>query len=81
MTDAPSCSRCQSTGPALLPARYAVVPDGISASIPGWATPQTAFPKGEGYSYWTSRKSTTTTSWKAGSPLPGPPHSGSRVPP
>ncbi|MFD3247999.1 T6SS effector BTH_I2691 family protein [Rahnella aquatilis] len=51
MTDAPSCSRCQSTGPTLLPARYAVVPDGISASIPGWATPQTAFPKGEGYSY------------------------------
>lgn len=51
MTDASPCSRCQSTGPTLLPARYAVVPYGISASIPGWATPQTAFPEGEGYSY------------------------------
>lgn len=28
------CSHCQISGPAILPVRYAVVPAGLSASVP-----------------------------------------------
>jgi hypothetical protein len=45
------CTRCASTGPALLPVRYAVVTDNIRSGIPGWATPASPFPQGEGYDY------------------------------
>lgn len=45
------CPHCQISGPAILPVRYAVVPAGVSATIPVWATPATPFPEGEGYSY------------------------------
>ncbi|MDH2067437.1 T6SS effector BTH_I2691 family protein [Pantoea sp. GD03673] len=45
------CTRCASIGPALLPARYAVVTDNIRSGIPGWATPATQFPHAEGYDY------------------------------
>ncbi|HAU5564077.1 TPA: hypothetical protein JD264_09745 [Serratia fonticola] len=45
------CTRCASTGPALLPVRYTVVTDNIRSGIPGWATPATPFPKAEGYDY------------------------------
>jgi len=45
------CTRCASIGPALLPARYAVVTDNIRSGIPGWATPAAPFPQAEGYDY------------------------------
>lgn len=45
------CTLCASTGPALLPARYAAVTDNIRAGIPGWATPAAPFPQAEGYDY------------------------------
>jgi len=31
--------------------RYAVVPAGLSASVPAWAKPDTPFPEGDGYDY------------------------------
>ncbi|SUG53050.1 Uncharacterised protein [Salmonella enterica subsp. diarizonae] len=45
------CSHCQISGPAILPVRYAVVPAGLSASVPAWAKPDTPFPTGDGYDY------------------------------
>ncbi|KEY59310.1 T6SS effector BTH_I2691 family protein [Serratia sp. DD3] len=46
------CTRCQPCGPALLPVRYAVIPDTISPKLPAWAQPETPFPvKTEGYDY------------------------------
>lgn len=45
------CSHCQISGPAILPVRYAVVPAGLSASVPAWAKPDTPFPIGDGYDY------------------------------
>ncbi|ECR8418932.1 hypothetical protein F2D83_23370 [Salmonella enterica] len=45
------CSHCQISGPAILPVRYAVVPAGLSASLPAWAKPDTPFPTGDGYDY------------------------------
>lgn len=50
-TEQNPCPHCQISGPAILPVRYAVAPAGVSASIPAWATPQTTFPEGEGYTY------------------------------
>ena len=45
------CPHCQISGPAILPVRYAVVPAGLSASVPAWAKPDTPFPTGDGYDY------------------------------
>ncbi|ELY4574230.1 hypothetical protein SMZ97_001838 [Cronobacter turicensis] len=45
------CSHCQISGPAILPVRYAVVPAGLSASVPAWAKPDTPFPTSDGYDY------------------------------
>ncbi|HBC82874.1 MAG TPA: hypothetical protein DC012_13165, partial [Escherichia sp.] len=45
------CPHCQISGPAILPVRYAVVPAGLSASVPAWAKPDTPFPEGDGYDY------------------------------
>ncbi|WP_289991801.1 T6SS effector BTH_I2691 family protein [Photorhabdus laumondii] len=43
------CWTCESTGPALLPVRYTVVPDDVSETLPAWAeTPEPAAP---GYHY------------------------------
>ncbi|QXF35590.1 hypothetical protein CE143_22175 [Photorhabdus luminescens] len=43
------CWTCESTGPALLPVRYTVVPDDVSETLPVWAeTPEPAAP---GYHY------------------------------
>lgn len=46
------CSRCQATGPAILPVRYAVAPKDIPASIPDWAKPHTPFPESNEYTYF-----------------------------
>lgn len=45
------CPHCQISGPAILPVRYAVVPAGLSASVPAWAKPDMPFPEGDGYDY------------------------------
>ncbi|MCS2153235.1 hypothetical protein MUU49_11735 [Scandinavium goeteborgense] len=45
------CSVCLNTGPVLMPVRYAIVPDRISQTLPGWATPATPFPALSGYHY------------------------------
>lgn len=45
------CPHCQISGPAILPVRYAVVPAGLSASVPAWAKPDILFPEGDGYDY------------------------------
>lgn len=45
------CPHCQISGPAIIPVRYAVVPAGLSASVPAWAKPDTPFPTGDGYDY------------------------------
>lgn len=46
------CSRCQATGPAILPVRYAVVTDKVQLSLPAWASPAIKFPDaGEGFRY------------------------------
>ncbi|WP_337264549.1 MULTISPECIES: T6SS effector BTH_I2691 family protein [unclassified Serratia (in: enterobacteria)] len=45
------CTRCQPCGPAILPVRYAAIPETISPKLPGWATPETPFPKTGGYDY------------------------------
>ncbi|MEA9393068.1 T6SS effector BTH_I2691 family protein [Acerihabitans sp. TG2] len=45
------CSRCQPCGPALLPVRYAAIPETILPKLPGWATPETPLPKSEEYDY------------------------------
>ncbi|AXG44462.1 hypothetical protein J8V43_11170 [Photorhabdus laumondii] len=43
------CWTCESSGPALLPVRYTVVPDDVSETLPAWAeTPEPAAP---GYHY------------------------------
>ncbi|CAQ85917.1 MULTISPECIES: T6SS effector BTH_I2691 family protein [Photorhabdus] len=43
------CPTCESTGPALLPVRYSVVPDRVVETLPKWAeTPEPAAP---GYHY------------------------------
>lgn len=43
---------CMAQGPALLPVRYAVVPDSITGTLPEWATPLTEdYPKQKGYHY------------------------------
>ncbi|WP_445493467.1 T6SS effector BTH_I2691 family protein [Photorhabdus sp. SF281] len=44
-----SCDMCQSTGPALLPVRYSVVPDSLHETLPEWA--ETSFPAAKGYHY------------------------------
>ncbi|MEA9393586.1 T6SS effector BTH_I2691 family protein [Acerihabitans sp. TG2] len=49
--DMNNCPMCASTGPALLPARYAVVTDNITTGIPSWARPQNCFPQAKGYDY------------------------------
>ncbi|MFG6654892.1 T6SS effector BTH_I2691 family protein [Scandinavium sp. M-37] len=45
------CSVCLNTGPVLMPVRYAIVPDRISQTLPGWAAPATPFPALSGYHY------------------------------
>jgi hypothetical protein len=47
----PTCTICQTTGPVLMPLRYAIVPDTIAQQLPAWATPQTEFPALSGYHY------------------------------
>lgn len=43
---------CMAQGPALLPVRYAVVPDSITGTLPEWAAPLTEdYPKRKGYHY------------------------------
>ncbi|MCW1830329.1 hypothetical protein OLZ31_26520, partial [Enterobacter asburiae] len=37
-----NCPMCMVKGPALIPARYAVVTDNITGGIPSWATPANA---------------------------------------
>lgn len=49
--DMNNCPMCASTGPALLPARYAVVTDNIPSGLHGWAIPQQSFPQVAGYHY------------------------------
>ncbi|AXG44468.1 hypothetical protein J8V43_21120 [Photorhabdus laumondii] len=43
------CWMCESTGPALLPVRYTVVPDNVSETLPVWA--ETPEPSAPGYHY------------------------------
>ncbi|MBS9438202.1 hypothetical protein EAE91_13870 [Photorhabdus noenieputensis] len=43
------CWMCESTGPALLPVRYTVVPDDVSETLPAWA--ETPEPSAPGYHY------------------------------
>ncbi|TDB42130.1 T6SS effector BTH_I2691 family protein [Photorhabdus luminescens] len=43
------CWMCESTGPALLPVRYTVVPDNVSETLPVWA--ETPEPTASGYHY------------------------------
>ncbi|MCW7764698.1 T6SS effector BTH_I2691 family protein, partial [Photorhabdus luminescens] len=43
------CWTCESTGPALLPVRYTVVPDNVSETLPAWA--ETPEPLALGYHY------------------------------
>ncbi|MCW7550832.1 hypothetical protein OO184_23595 [Photorhabdus sp. APURE] len=43
------CWMCESTGPALLPVRYTVVPDNVSETLPVWA--ETPEPTAPGYHY------------------------------
>ncbi|EYU13217.1 T6SS effector BTH_I2691 family protein [Photorhabdus aegyptia] len=43
------CWMCESTGPALLPVRYTVVPDDVSETLPVWA--ETPEPESSGYHY------------------------------
>ncbi|QXF35549.1 hypothetical protein CE143_21950 [Photorhabdus luminescens] len=45
----PLCHTCESTGPALLPVRYTVVPDNVSETLPAWA--ETPEPSAPGYHY------------------------------
>jgi len=45
------CPRCQPCGPAILPLRYAPIPDSLSPKLPGWAKPEVDFPKIPGYDY------------------------------
>lgn len=45
------CPRCQPCGPAILPVRYAPIPDSLSPKLPGWAKPEVDFPKISGYDY------------------------------
>ncbi|WP_336369405.1 T6SS effector BTH_I2691 family protein [Rahnella perminowiae] len=45
------CPRCQPGGPAILPVRYAPIPDSLSPKLPGWAKPEIDFPKTTGYDY------------------------------
>ena len=45
------CPRCQPCGPAILPVRYAPIPDSLSPTLPGWAKPEIEFPKISGYDY------------------------------
>ncbi|WP_391527977.1 T6SS effector BTH_I2691 family protein [Photorhabdus akhurstii] len=45
----PLCQTCESTGPALLPVRYTVVPDNVSETLPTWA--ETPEPSAPGYHY------------------------------
>ncbi|MCA6220117.1 T6SS effector BTH_I2691 family protein [Photorhabdus antumapuensis] len=45
----PLCQTCGSTGPALLPVRYTVVPDNVSETLPAWA--ETPAPSAPGYHY------------------------------
>ncbi|MBS9435456.1 T6SS effector BTH_I2691 family protein [Photorhabdus hainanensis] len=45
----PLCHTCESTGPALLPVRYTVVPDNVSETLPTWA--ETPEPSAPGYHY------------------------------
>lgn len=43
---------CKAQGPALLPVRYAVVPDSIEGELPQWARPATSdYPHHDGYHY------------------------------
>ncbi|WP_330985137.1 MULTISPECIES: T6SS effector BTH_I2691 family protein [Enterobacterales] len=51
--DMNNCPMCMVKGPALIPARYAVVTDNITGGIPAWATPANAEPYKPvpGYSY------------------------------
>lgn len=43
---------CMAQGPALLPVRYAVVPDSITETLPEWAAPLTeSYPERKGYHY------------------------------
>ncbi|MDH2067451.1 T6SS effector BTH_I2691 family protein [Pantoea sp. GD03673] len=51
--DMNNCPMCMVKGPALIPARYAVVTDNITGGIPSWATPANAEPYKlvPGYSY------------------------------
>ena len=46
-----ACTTCQSTGPVLMPVRYAVVPDEVSQKLPLWAEPLQPFPALSGYHY------------------------------
>jgi len=45
------CTVCQTTGPVLMPLRYAIVPDYITQQLPAWATPHSPFPALAGYHY------------------------------
>ncbi|WP_428943827.1 T6SS effector BTH_I2691 family protein [Pantoea sp. FN060301] len=45
------CTVCLNSGPVLMPVRYAIVPDAVSQTLPGWAEPATAFPELNGYHY------------------------------
>jgi hypothetical protein len=43
---------CKAQGPALMPVRYAVVPDSISENLPAWAAPLAEdYPQRQGYHY------------------------------
>jgi hypothetical protein len=51
--DKNNCPMCMVSGPALIPARYAVVTDNITGGIPAWATPANAdaYKPVAGYNY------------------------------